>query len=141
MKTQVVNCIVHKASIALIKGESLDDFRRKLGRAAEVHAMQKLSIAKGDAWPVEVFSKTVVVNVYEYDRPANQTAKKAGLYAMGYSRDKAGEFSFESLTPVERVTGFRAKATSLTVSKAFDTTHVADGWRKAEKGLWTSLPL
>lgn len=114
-----MDVVVHKASIALSPGESLDKFISKLSDATRAHATKKflLNREKGDfTWMVEAFGSSVITSVSKDRQPRR-------MYAMAYSRDsKTKEFKFGDPVEVERKTSFApVKATVSLVSKAATT--------------------
>lgn len=124
---QTHDVVVHKASIALADGESIGQYTSKLRDAGRSYINQKLNLVKdASVYPVEIFSKSIVFDVYQYG-PNSAPDKRARFYAAAYTRKDSGDFEFSTLTEVERVTMYQAKQTA-TVTKAQgeDTDH--PGW-------------
>lgn len=117
-ETQTMDVIVHK-NINLQIGETLSQFTRGLRESAREHIMKKLNIAPpttgkandGGAYMVEVFSKSVVMDVWKGAGPDK-------YYAFAYERDPQTKvFKFGDASEVERVTSFKAKP-GVTLTKA-----------------------
>lgn len=128
--TQTHDVVVHKANITLADGESVQQFMSKIRDAGKTFVGTKLNLVKNaDVYPVEVFSKTIVFDVYQYgpDVPAN---KRARFFAAAYSRKNDGGFEFTTLTEVERVTVYQPKQNAA-VTKSTKGEEV-------EKAVWTA---
>lgn len=113
-ETISMDVIVHKANIPLMKGESISKFTQTLSEKAKDHCFTKLNMVAGKdyAWMAEAFDDSVVLSTYKGSKPNK-------YYAFTYGRDaKTGEFSFGSLTEVEKVIGYKPK--ELKITKARD---------------------
>lgn len=135
---KTVDCIIHKA-IDLRKGESLDAFRRKLGDQGQKFVLSKLNIAKGSAWPVEVFKDFAVFSVFDF----NKREDSRGMHAVKFSRQSTtGDFEFSDMTEVERVVGFQTK-TGTSVAKAKDgepeREQIVGDYVKKSTNLWSGV--
>lgn len=132
------NVVVHKASITLADGESIGQFTSKLRDAGRNYIASKLNLPKDSSvYPVEIFSKSIVFDVYQYG-PNVKEGDRARFYAAAYARKDSGDFEFSTLTEVERVTSYQAKQTA-TVMKASDK---APGWVEvavAKAAFWSGV--
>lgn len=107
VETTVIDVIVHKANIPLRNGESIGQFTRELSDAGRKHVLQKLNIAgkEGGAFMVEAFADKVIFATFkDFKEPTKH-------HAFKFTRDRAGNFEFGSLTEVKRVTTFKPKDT------------------------------
>jgi hypothetical protein len=128
------NVIVQK-DIALATGESLGAYAQKVRDAGMKYVKQKLNLVKDSScYPVEIFSKSVIFNVYQYG-PTIDEDKRSRYFAAAYARNDDGSFEFSTLTEVEQIVGYQAKE-SASVSKSVDP---QPGWRPIVKSLWNGL--
>jgi uncharacterized protein with LGFP repeats len=128
-ETLTMDVIVHKANIALQNGESLHDFSNSLSNAAKGHALQQLNIVdgKGGAWMVEAYSDRVVLEVWQEGKTPRYMYQQ-----MGYVRDKDGNFTFNNMIEVKRVTTFKPTKDAISVTKAAEQ----DFWVPVQKSLF-----
>jgi len=118
--------VVVQKSIELRSGETLNDFTRALSAGGRAHVLKKLNIAPGGggAWMVEVFKDSVVFAAFKRD------AEQDKFFAFTHKRQANGDFEFGDLMEVERVTGFRTKQATTSVSKSAAQ---GEGWSPARK--------
>lgn len=103
--------IVHKANLALAKGESVNQFTQKLREAASKAIALKLNLtaANCSVYMIETFADSAVFDVTK--RPLKEGGQYSyAYYALKYSRKADGSFEFSDTTEVERVTSFQPKA-------------------------------
>jgi len=111
-RTVTYEVIVHKANLALAKGESVNQFTQKLREAASKAIALKLNLtaANCSVYMIETFADSAVFDVTK--RPLKEGGQWAyAYYALKYSRKADGSFEFSDTTEVERVTSFQPKAT------------------------------
>jgi hypothetical protein len=109
-RTVTYEVIVHKASLALAKGESLSMFTQKLREAAGKAIALKLNLTAKNCsvYMVETFADSAVFDVTK--RPVVEGGQYIyAYYALKYSRKADGTFEFSDTTEVERVTSFQPK--------------------------------
>ena len=131
-ETSTMNVIVHKASLALMAGESLDQYTGELSKGCGGYMNKCLGIQKGSgsSWLVEAYANKCVVAAYKSDGPTE-------YYAMSYKRDaKTGAFEFGEYVPVVRRTVYQPVNTSVTISKEIGA---LEGWEKTEKSMWGNI--
>lgn len=163
-RTVTYETIVHKANLALAKGESLNQFTQKLRDAASKAIALKLNLTVNNcsAYMVETFADSAVFDVTK--RPLKEGGQYSyAYYAMKYSRKADGAFEFSGVTEVERVTSFQPKAnmdlataTNKAAKKAAESDGDEDdlddeepeelskkdappGWVVTNKSLWVGL--
>jgi len=110
--------IVHKANLALAKGESISQFTQKLLEAANKAIALKLNLTAKNCsvYMIETFADSAVFDVTK--RPAIEGGPYSyAYYALKYTRKDDGSFEFSDATEVERVTSFQPKA-QMSVTKA-----------------------
>lgn len=134
MEAQTHEVVVRK-DISLANGESLADFTRKAREDGTKFVRQKLNLQPKESgvYPIEIFSKSMVFDVYKYNATSGED--RVRYYACAYSRKNDGSFEFGSLTEVERVTSYRAK-TNTPVMKSADDQH--EGWN-VKKSLFAGV--
>jgi hypothetical protein len=131
-KNPTHNVAVHKAAITLGTGESIGQFTSRIREAGVKFLKQKLNLTKAGIYPVEIFSKTIVFNVYKFG-DSNTTGEAFDkLYAVAFTRKNSGDFEFGTLIEVERVTSYHAKSKTMDVTKSLHP-----GW--VEKSLWGGI--
>jgi len=117
-RTITYDTIVHKANLALAKGESLSQFTQKLREAANKAIALKLNLTAKNCstYMVETFADSAIFDVTK--RPLVDGGPYSyAYYAIKYSRKDDGSFEFSDATEVERVTSFQPKA-PMSVTKA-----------------------
>lgn len=137
--------ILVQKDIKLATGESLSTFSQKLREAGVSYMERKLNVVKGGAdttsiYPIEIFSKSAIFNVYKYG-PNVKSSEREAFYAVAYTRKEDGAFEFSTLTEVERVIGFQAKQSATPVSKAKKQApehQDAPGWH-VKKAFWANV--
>jgi len=128
---------VHKASITMLKGETLDQFTNAIGDAGREHVFKKLNLSRdsGSAWMAETFGASVVFRAYKKEGPAS-------YHAFTYKRDEKGVFAFGDLVEVQRMTVFEPKE-SLSVTKAKDVNELCfkkfGDWIQISKSFWNGV--
>lgn len=126
-ETQTHDVIVHKASISLADGESIQQYTKRLREAGVKFIGMKLNLVKDSSvYPVEIFSKSLVFDVYQYG-PNVDADKRARFFAAAYTRKANGDFEFSTLTEVERVTVYQPKS-SVSITKALADGEAHPGW-------------
>lgn len=110
-ETIMMDVLVHKANIPMVKGESLNQFTNLLSTEGRKHVLAKLNIApkSGGAWLTETFQDRVVFSTYKDNEPTR-------YHSFTYTRDKDGSFTFGPIVEVVRVTSFEPKP-GITVTK------------------------
>jgi len=142
MQTVTHDVMVHKASIPLMKGESLRDFTSKVADAGRQQLVSKLNLGtKVDVYMVEAFADAAVFNVYKYGDNV-KPGKRSSYYAVTYKRKDDGTFEMGDSTEVIRVTRFEPKKVPITksaepVKKRFGNDTSA--WESIEKGFWSGV--
>lgn len=130
--------VVVQKDIALATGESLSAYTQKVRDAGCKYVKQKLNLGdKSGCYPIEVFSKSVIFDVYNYGPTSSDTNYR--YFAAAYTRKDTGEFEFSTLTEVERVVSYQPKTTAVPVTKAASpASELADapGWQLTAKSLW-----
>ena len=129
--------VVVQKDIALATGESLQVYSQKVRDAGTKYVKQKLNILPKDAscYPIEIFSKSVIFDVYRYGPNVDDT-NRCKYYAVAYSRKADGTFEFSTLTEVERVVGYQAKDSTIPTTKAASN---HSGWQPTTKSLWHDI--
>jgi hypothetical protein len=109
---------VHKAGLSLKPNESVHDFTRQLQDGARVHFTNKFGISKGkgDAYVCEVFSTSVIVEVFKWDDSDPKNRQK--YYAATYKRKDDGAFDFETAQEVARVIRYEAVSSAPAIAKS-----------------------
>lgn len=132
---------IHKAQIALMDGESLDQFSRalrkglvkKFGKRAKAGASDVERAKSIDVWPREVFSDRVVFEKWSYGDQSEVLGDR--LFVSTYKRDAStGEFAFEESVPV------REQRQYVPIAKAAEDT-VETLQLGVDKSFWSGLPL
>lgn len=128
--------VVVQKDITLATGESLQTYSQKVRDAGTKYVKQKLNLATKDCscYPVEIFSKSVIFDVYQYGPNIDET-NRTKYYAVAYTRKDDGAFEFSTLTEVERVVGYQAKDSAVPTTKAADS----PGWAPTRKSLWQGV--
>lgn len=137
-EAQVTHDVAVQKDITLAAGESLQAYTQKVRDAGCKYVKQKLSLDKNaGCYPVEVFSKSVVFDVYQYGENVDES-KRYRYFAAAYARKNDGTFEFSTLTEVERVISYRPKETAAVTKAKREEHEVADapGWQRTEKSLW-----
>lgn len=129
--------VVVQKDIALATGESLQTYSQKVRDAGTKYVKQKLNFATKNCscYPVEIFSKSVIFDVYQYGQNIDE-ANRCKYYAVAYTRKDDGAFEFSTLTEVERVVGYQAKDSTMPTTKAVDD---SPGWVPTQKSLWQGV--
>ncbi len=109
-RTVSYEVIVHKANLALAKGESVNAFTQKLREAASKAIALKLNLtaANCSVYMIETFADSAVFDVSKRPVVAGDSWTYS-YYALKYSRKADGAFEFSDTTEVERVTSFQPK--------------------------------
>lgn len=109
--------------ITLATGESLQAYSQKVRDAGTKYVKQKLNLQPKDCscYPIEIFSKSVIFDVYQYGPNTDET-NRCKYYAVAYSRKDNGSFEFSTLTEVERVVGYQVKDSAVPTTKALWST-------------------
>lgn len=125
--------VVVRKDIKLETGESISDFTRKARESGVKYIRQQLNLDKKESgvYPIEIFSKSMVFDVYKYS-PANED-DRIRYYACAYTRKNDGTFDFSTLTEVERVTMYQPKSTAMVTKSADEGDH--PGW-DVKKSVW-----
>lgn len=121
--------LVHKASVPLMKGESLGDFTRSLTDASTLYIKQKYNLPSNDGcecyvWANEVYADKAVFSVSNYKA---ETQKDRYFHvAVKFSRQNDGDFEFTDTLKVRPVTTYVADSSveKAKVKKALEM----DGW-------------
>lgn len=115
--------VVVQKDISLATGESLGVYAQKIRDAGTKYIKQKLNLVpkESSCYPVEIFSKSVIFDVYRYGPNIDET-KRCTYYAAAYTRKDDGSFEFSTLTEVERVVGYQAKDSTTPTTKALWST-------------------
>lgn len=115
--------VVVQKDITLATGESLQTYSQKVRDAGTKYVKQKLNLGTKDCscYPVEIFSKSVIFDVYQYG-PNTDEPNRCKYYAVAYTRKDDGAFEFSTLTEVERVVGYQAKDSTVPTTKALWST-------------------
>lgn len=102
--TVMMDVLVHKANIVLMKDESINQFTNLLSEEGRKYIMAKLNIApqKGGAWMTETFHDRAVFSTYKDNYSTRH-------YSFTYERDKDGKFTFGPLIEVIRTTLYKPK--------------------------------
>lgn len=135
------NAIVHKAALQLMAGESINLYMMALNSALRDHLTQKLNLSKqSSVWTVETMADKAVASVYEYKDDGRTSWCK--YFAVNYSREKDGKFTFEGdATEVKPVTTYvPAKGIglgSVDVKKARDD--FDKRWEPVSKSIWAGV--
>lgn len=110
------NVFVRK-DIKLSTGESIQQFTQKARDKGVKWLHQQLNVDKTKAsiYPVEIFSKAMVFDVYKYS--TGNTESSQSYYACAYARKDNGEFEFSNLIEVERVVSFQQKSSQIQKSQ------------------------
>jgi hypothetical protein len=128
---------IHKAQIALMDGESLDQFSRalrdsltkKFAKRPKAGASMAERAKSVEVWPREVFSERVVFEKWTPGEPGDR------LFVATYKRDAStGEFTFEEPVPV------REQRQYVPITKAAEDT-VETLQLGVDKSFWSGLPL
>lgn len=135
-----MDVIVHKATISLMSGETLEQFTQKLSDAGKEYLLSKLNMTKGNSWLVEVYRNKIVMAAYKDGEPSQ-------FYAFKYSRDKSRNFQFSDTMEVERVTSFKPKSNVVMkneccgdeTKKALGEPITFSGWQETRKGFWMGV--
>ncbi len=125
---QTYDVLVHKAQVAVKRGESLQAFVQKVRIAGSAFITQQLNLdpKNSDVFAIEVFSTTAIFDVFLFGS-VKAPNKKQRFFAVSYTRKADGEFEFKNLTEVDRVVSFAATA-KVPVLKSMDG---AEGWASA----------
>ena len=122
---------VHKSSVTLMNGESVHSFTNALRTAGTEKLKLALNLTqKTDCYMAEVFGSTAVFDVYKYDLPSGQRQK---YYAVSYSRDAKGVFSFGDVVEVQRKTVYE---TVSPLTKEAQLPEIEPGWQVTGKSFW-----
>lgn len=126
--------VVHKASLTLMKDESIHQFTQTLKDEAKKFLTQKFNVdtKKGRVWPIEIFAtKAVFTVIPDLDKPPSNDFK----VAVKFSRSAdTGQFNFTDTMKVKAVTIFQP-VEGLSITKAKDVPEPApQAW---EMGAWT----
>lgn len=141
MENKHMHDVVVQKDIALATGESLQAYTQKVRDAGCKYVKQKLNLGKDSGcYPIEVFSKSVVFDVYDYGVGVDES-KRARYFAAAYTRKDTGAFEFSTLTEVERVVSYQPKETATPVTKAVQKRELAGtpGWAVTAKSLWNNV--
>jgi hypothetical protein len=127
-ETKTRDVLVHKANLPLGEKESVGEFMQKLRKSLGGFLLPKLKVSKnGSVWPVEVFSKSVIAEVFvpsqKDDEPSYQ------LFKCDFVR-KGDDFKFAEPREVKR--GFIDVESGVEVAKA-----ITEVEKRAE--LWTGV--
>lgn len=109
--------VVHKASIPLLKGESLRAFMNEVRKAVTVHVVQKFNLdeKKGGVFPVEIFSdKAVFTVVPDFSKSSSNDFH----VAMKFTRTDKGTFNITDTIKVRPVTSFVPATSQVAKAKA-----------------------
>jgi len=146
MATIKHDVVVHKAALTLMANESLAQFTRILTDLVKQHLVKKQGLpSKGaDVYCVEVFPDSVIANVYWYGDTAPANGARDKYFAVPYTRDAKGVFTFGSTTEVKRVTRFEPvqgegvkTVTSTTKSTGLmEFGNEQSKWLQTTKSLW-----
>jgi len=114
-----------RKDIPVMNGESLQAYANKINKPVMKWVKQQLNLKNEGAYirPIEVFSKTIIVTVSQYDRDLRETIDK--YYACSYTRKENGDFEFSNLTEVERVSGYQQKKQDISKAK-WSTEYIND---------------
>jgi hypothetical protein len=130
--------VLVQKDITLGTGESISAYSQKVRDAGSKYVKQKLNLVKDSGcYPVEIFSKSVIFNVYQYG-PTVEDDKRSRYFAVAYTRKNDGTFEFATLTEVEQVVGYQPKD-STAVTKSATTGLNAPGWQSVAKALWNGV--
>jgi hypothetical protein len=124
--------VVHKASIPLMKGESLGAFISEVKMAAASHIRQKFNLdeKKGAIFPIEVFNTKAVFKVIpDFEKPVSNDFH----VAMKFTRATEGKFSFSDTLKVTPVMSFipATNATGITKDAEAPEQELPEGVEKA----------
>jgi len=144
-ETKKTHDVIVQKDIALATGESLSVYAQKVRDAGKSYIKQKLNLGKDSScYPVEIFSKSVVFDVYQFGENVEES-KRVRFYAAAYTRKNDGSFEFNTLTEVERVVGYQPKEAATAVTKGHAPAQPqapespdAPGWLVA-KALWNGV--
>lgn len=127
-ETKTRDVLVHKANLPLAEKESVGEFMQKLRKSLAGFILPKVKATKnGSVWPLEVFSKSVISEVYMPTQKDDEVSYR--LFKCDFTR-KGDSFSFGEPREVKR--GFVDLETGVDVTKAIEVEK-----RKAE--LWTGV--
>lgn len=128
MKTQIVE--IHKANVALLDGESLDQFSQILRGALQKKFGKPRSNNKPGiyVWPRAIFSDRAII-----EKDEEGPGMTRGLWSVTYTRKDDGEFELGEPTKVREQLNF------VPVSKAADD--VVKLELKVDKAFWGGLPI
>lgn len=133
------NVVVQK-DIALTSGESIGAYAQKVRDAGTKYVKQKLNLVKESyCYPVEIFSKSVIFNVYQYGPSVTDEDKRSRYFAAAYTRKNDGAFEFSTLTEVEQVIGYQPKESAAVTKSMTVELDAAPGWLSIEKALWNGI--
>ena len=121
---------VHKTGAPLMSGESVQSFTSALRIAGTDKLKLALNLTnKSDCYMAEVFGSTAVFGVYKYDG----AGERQKYYAVSYSRDEKGVFSFGEIVEVQRKTVYEKVSQ---VTKGSELPELAPGWQVMSKDFW-----
>jgi hypothetical protein len=127
---KIVYAAVHKASINLMKGETVGDFTRELGKSCREHLVTKLNLSTADdVWLSEAFAQKAVCHVYK----SNKSGGGSGYYMVDYKRDKKGAFTFGTIQEAKRQTVYKPTS-DVQINKSLN-----QGWEPVSKSLWDGI--
>jgi hypothetical protein len=120
-----IDILVEK-SIDLLQGESLDQFSCALNDSGRPVVSRKLNLTKNDgSYMAQVFDGVSIWSIY-----SNNGGDKSGYYALTYSRDTQGNFTFGDIVEVRRTTTYEPVGTLSKTTKSM--------WVEAEKAVWNT---
>lgn len=144
-KTMIV--AVHKATIELLEGESINDFTRNVSAAGRECIEEGLSLGeKSSVYPIEVMPGKAVFEVYNGGAPS---VDSTCYYSVDYQRGSDGEIECSNVTPVRRVVSFEPVETEggemegeTAKAETSENTRF-EGWEvieeASEKSLWGGI--
>lgn len=120
--------LVHKANLPLGEKESVGEFMQKLRKSLAGYILPKMKVSKnGSVWPIEVFSKSVIAEVYVPTQKDDEVNYR--LFKCDFVR-KGDDFKFGETREVKR--GFVDVETGVEVTKALVEKSVGGG-------IWTGV--
>jgi len=126
--TETREVLVHKANLPLGEKESVGEFMQKLRKSLAGYLLPKMNVAKnGSVWPIEVFSKSVIAEVYVPTQKDDEVNYR--LFKCDFVRKGDDEFKFAEPREVKR--GFVDIETGVEVTKALV--------EKSAGGIWTGV--
>jgi hypothetical protein len=104
-ETTIMEVVVHKASLPLLKAETLAQFTNSLSGSGREYLRRKYNLQKfDDVWMAEVMVDKAIFSIFK-DKPNDGVRMRH--YAVKYNRDiKKGTFEFGETKEVRRMTVF-----------------------------------